>query len=76
MRQMRGAFGHLLNRKKEEALSHFPVIFNTMLHPPASFPSAWFGAWCERRKGCGLSVSPLFWGREISAPAPGQSLLG
>lgn len=62
MRERKGAFGHLLNRKKEEALSHFPIIFNTALHPPASFPGAWFRARCECGKGCGLSISPPFWG--------------
>lgn len=74
MRHMRGAFGHLLNRKKEEALSHFPIVFNKVLHPPASFPGAWFRAQCKGRDVACLSRHWFGQGKHLPTRARKVSL--
>lgn len=55
--EMRGISDHSLYVKKEDSLFHFPIILSS-----ASFPGAWFGAQCERGKGCGLCPSPHCFG--------------
>lgn len=78
MRQLRGAFGHLLNRKKEEGLSCFPIIFTTSQLPSLSLGSE-HGVSVGRDVVCpsrhrfvGRSICPPTWAWSLWLNLPSQ----